>query len=1000
MARDMPGGWTRESVSGGGRRWTRVLRRSATGRIAAEAEAGAVAGHPGLEAALRAAVRGEVRFDPGSRALYATDSSNYRQVPIGVVIPRNLEDVVATVRVCREHQVPFLSRGGGTSLCGQCCNVAVVVDWSKYLHRILELDPEGRRARVEPGCVLDDLRNAAERHHLTFGPDPSTHDHNTLGGMLGNNSCGVHSVYAGRTADNVRSLEVLTYDGLRLRVGPTGEDELEAIVAAGGRRGEIYRRLDELRRRYAGLIRERYPDIPRRVSGYNLDELLPERGCNVARALVGSEGTCVAILEAELDLVPSPPVRVLLVLGYPSVFEAGDHVPDVLAHEPLGLEGMDQMLLDLMHIKHLHEEDIEGLPMGKGWLLAEFGGGSEDEAAEKAENLMAVLKRRPDAPAMKLLRDKREQERIWLVRRSGLGATAFVPGHPEAWEGWEDTAVPPEKVGSYLRELKALFHEYGYDSVLYGHFGDGCIHCRINFGLRTEDGIAKWRRFLDEGADLVVRYGGSISGEHGDGQSKAALLEKMYGPELIEAFREFKAIWDPEGKMNPGKVVDPYPITSNLRLGPEYHPPRLDTHFAYKDDHGRFAHAAMRCVGVGECRRHTTDRGVMCPSYIATREERYATRGRAHLLFEMLRGDPLAQGWRSDAVEEALDWCLACKGCKSDCPVHVDMATMKAEFRAHHYEGRLRPRAAYSMGLIHRWSRMAEAAPWLANAVTQTPGLAAVAKWAGGMAPERHLPRFARRTFRQWFRAHAHERRRAPGRRVILWPDTFNDHFRPETAIAATRVLEALGFEVGIPETPSCCGRPLYDWGMLDLAKRLWRRTLESLRAEIEAGVPLVGLEPACLSAFRDELPGLFPHDRLAQRLAKQNLFFSEFLEREAKDARLPRLDDRRALVQVHCHHHAVLDAGAERRLLERLGLDHRVLPSGCCGMAGSFGFEAGKYEASMRLAERVLLPAVRAADEAMLVLADGFSCREQIEQGAGRKALHVAEVMAEALGR
>lgn len=998
MALGIPEGWTRETLSGGGRRWSRVLRRSPTGRIAAEAEAGAMAGHPGLEAALRGAVQGEVRFDAGSRALYATDASNYRQLPIGVVVPRTVEDVVAAMRVCREHGVPFLSRGGGTSLCGQCCNVAVVVDWSKYLNRILELDPQGKRARVEPGCVLDDLRDAAERHHLTFGPDPSTHDHNTLGGMLGNNSCGVHSVYAGRTADNVRSLEVLTYDGLRLRVGPTSEGELRAIVAEGGRRGEIYRRLDELRRRYADLVRERYPRIPRRVSGYNLDNLLPENGFHVARALVGSEGTCVAILEAELDLVPSPPERVLLVLGYPSVFEAGDHVPDVLAHEPLGLEGMDQRLLDFMRIKHLHEGDIEALPEGKGWLLAEFGGASEEEAAGKAERLMAALKRHPDAPSMKLMRSRAEQERIWLVRRSGLGATAFVPGHPEAWEGWEDTAVPPEKVGAYLRDLKALFHKYGYDSTLYGHFGDGCIHCRINFGLRTEGGIAKWRQFLDEGADLVVRYGGSISGEHGDGQSKAALLEKMYGPELIQAFREFKAIWDPDGKMNPGKVVDPYPITSNLRLGPEYHPPKVETHFAYQDDHGRFAHATMRCVGVGECRRHTTAHGVMCPSYIATREERYATRGRAHLLFEMLRGDPLGDGWRSEAAEEALDWCLACKGCKSDCPVHVDMATMKAEFRAHYYAGRLRPRAAYSMGLIHRWSRAAGAVPWLANAFTQTPGLSAAVKWAGGIAQARRIPRYAGETFRAWFERHRRERRRVPGRRVILWPDTFNDHFRPETAIAATRVLERAGFEVAIPAAPSCCGRPLYDWGMLEAAKRLWRRTLETLRPEIEAGVPVVGLEPACLSAFRDELPGLFPHDRLAQRLSRQSLLFSELLEREADDARLPKLQGKAALVQVHCHHHAVIGDGAERRVLERAGLDYRILPSGCCGMAGSFGFEAGKYDASMLLAERVLLPAVRQADADTLILADGFSCREQIEQGSGRKALHLAEAMAQAL--
>jgi Fe-S oxidoreductase len=689
---------------------------------------------------------------------------------------------------------------------------------------------------------------------------------------------------------------------------------------------------------------------------------------------------------------------VLVVLGYPDVFTAGDHVPQVLAHKPLGLEGMDEMLIDFMRIKHLHEEDIGVLPEGKGWLLAEFGGETEDEAAARAQELVDDLKRGSHPPAIKLVRDKARQEKVWLVRRAGLGATAFVPRHPEAWEGWEDTAVPPERVGDYLRDLKALFHKYGYDSVLYGHFGDGCIHCRINFGLRSEDGIAKWRRFLSEGADLVVRYGGSISGEHGDGQSKAELLGKMYGPELIEAFREFKAIWDPAWKMNPGKVVDPYPITSNLRLGPDYRPPHPKTHFAFPDDHGSFAHAAMRCVGVGECRRHRTDGTVMCPSYMATREEMYATRGRAHLLFEMLHGGVLERGWKSDAAEAALDLCLACKGCKSDCPVNVDMATYKAEFRAHHYEGRLRPRAAYTMGLIHLWSHLAGHAPRLANFLTQTPGIAALVKRAGGIARQRAIPAYAPEPFHVWFGRH--EPANPGGPRVVLWPDTFNDYFRVPTAIAAVRVLEAAGFHVVIPRRRLCCGRPLYDWGRLDAAKAFLRRIMDCLRDEIEAGVPLVGLEPACLAVFRDELTSLFPNDPLARKLSKQSLLLSEFLDRHAKDLRLPRVNGKAALVQVHCHHHAIMKFDAEKRVLGRLGLDHEVLPSGCCGMAGSFGFEAEKYAVSMRAAERVLLPRVRQAAPGTLILADGFSCREQIEQATGRRTLHLAELIASTLGR
>jgi Fe-S oxidoreductase len=682
------------------------------------------------------------------------------------------------------------------------------------------------------------------------------------------------------------------------------------------------------------------------------------------------------------------------VIGFDSIFEAGDAVPRVLEAKPIGLEGIDQLLVRFMKEKHLREGALALLPEGCGWLLAEFGGTSTAEAAEKAQGLLRALGRE-DGRSARVYAEPAEQLRIWNVRRAGLGATAFVPHHPDTWEGWEDSAVPPAKVGAYLRDLKALFGRYGYDSALYGHFGDGCIHCRINFGLRTTEGVRKWRRFLDEAAALVVSYGGSISGEHGDGQAKAELLVKMYGPELIEAFREFRAIWDPEGKMNPGKVVDPYPITSNLRLGPDYRPPEVATHFDFAGDRHSFAHAAMRCVGVGECRRHAPDGGVMCPSYQATHEEKHSTRGRARLLFEMLHGGAIERSWRSDAVEDALSLCLACKGCRSDCPVNVDMATYKAEFRAHYYAGRLRPRAAYSMGLVHRWARLACAAPALANLVTQTPGLAALAKWAGGIAGERRLPRFADESFLAWMC-----RRRPPkggGKPVLLFPDTFNNFFRPGTAIAATRVLEAAGWRVEVPERPLCCGRPLYDWGMLGTARNQLARLMDGLEPALDAGMPIVGLEPACVATFRDELPNLFPDDRRARLLSERVLLFSEFLDRHGEEIDLPHVDGR-ALVQIHCHHHAVLTPASERRVLDRLGLGCEVAAAGCCGMAGSFGFERDKVALSHRIAERALLPKVRAADAATIVVADGFSCREQIEQGTGRATRHVAEVVAQAM--
>jgi FAD/FMN-containing dehydrogenase/Fe-S oxidoreductase len=966
-----------------------------------------------LETDLGGRVRGEVRFDAGSRALYATDASNYRQTPIGVVIPRDAEDVVQAVAAARRHGAPILARGGGTSLAGQCCNIAVVIDFSKYMNRVLAIDPARKIARVQPGTILDDLRDAAEQHHLTFGPDPATHDHCTLGGMIGNNSCGVHSVMAGKTDANVEELEILTYDGQRMRVGPTGEDQLEAIVRAGGRRGEIYAGLKALRDTYAGLIRERFPDIPRRVSGYNLVWLLPEHGFHVARALVGSECTCVSILEATLRLVYSPPVRSLLVLGYPDVFRAGDHIMEVLAHKPVGLEGLDEVLYDDAKKMHLHLNTLALLPDGHGWLMAEFGGETKQEADEKARGLMDELKQKQDAPTMKLFDDPWEERQMWLVRESGLGATANVPGEEITWPGWEDSAVPPEKLGDYLRDFRKLLDQYGYHGSLYGHFGQGCLHTSTDFELSTRQGIARFRAFVEQAADLVLTYGGSLSGEHGDGQARGELLEKMFGPELVGAFREFKAIWDPEWKMNPGKVVDPYPLDSNLRLGPDYRPISATTHFKFPDDHSSFAHATLRCAGVGECRRLAG--GTMCPSFMVTREEQHSTRGRARLLFEMMTGRTIEAGWRSEAVKESLDLCLACKGCKGDCPVYVDMATYKAEFLSHYYEGRVRPRSAYAFGLIFYWSRLAALAPGLANFFTQTPLLRDVAKLAGGIAPERHIPAFAHETFVEWFRRRTTDGRRPPtvagaspaggdspsgvvGRRVILWPDTFNNHFHPQTAKAAVEVLEAAGCEVTIPDRWLCCGRPLYDYGMLDQAERMLRDIIDALRDDIRAGTPIVGLEPSCVAVFRDELTNLFPHDQDAHRLSEQVLTLSEFLEHKLDGYDPPKLR-RHAIVHGHCHHKAIMKMDAEEALLQKIGLDFEQPDPGCCGMAGSFGFEAGRrYDVSVAVGERILLPAVRDAHQDTLIIADGFSCREQIGQRTSRQALHLAQILQMAL--
>ena len=960
-----------------------------------------------LEQALRRAVRGDVSFDAGSRALYATDASNYRQVPIGIVRPRDAEDAIAAIAVCREHGAPILGRGAGTSLAGQCCNAAVVLDFSRYMDRIIEVDPSRRLARVEPGVILDVLRSAAERHHLTFGPDPATHSRCTLGGMIGNNSCGVHSIMAGKTVDNIESLDILTYDGVRLRVGGTSDDQLEKLAAADGRIGEVYSGLRRIRDRYGDLVRARYPDIPRRVSGYNLDDLLPEKGFNVARALVGSEGTCVTVLEATLRLVHSPAHRVLVVLGYPTVYEAGDHVPEIVASGVIGLEGIDDVLVSDLKAKNLHPKEVHELPAGNGWLLAEFGSDSAADAEDAAHRMMAALRKRRDAPTMKLFVDTGKQREIWKVRESGLGATAFVPGRPLNWEGWEDAAVRPDKLGDYLREFRGLLGRYGYHATLYGHFGHGCVHTRIPFDLFTASGIATYRRFVEEAADMVIRFGGSLSGEHGDGQSRGELLPKMFGPELVGAFKEFKRLWDPEGRMNPGKVVDPYRLDENLRLGAGFKLASLPTAFAYPRDEGNFARATLRCVGVGECRRLTG--GTMCPSYMVTHEERHSTRGRAHLLFEMTRGEVVTGGWKDEHVKEALDLCLACKGCKGDCPVNVDVATYKAEFLSHYYEGRLRPRHAYAFGLIFRWARLAALSPTLVNILTHAPVLRSLAKWVAGIAPDREVPTFAREPFTTWFHRSAGPHRvdstggrmsRAepdgqPAKRVVLFPDTFNNYLLPDTARAAVSVLEAAGFEVEVPRERMCCGRPLYDYGMLDTAKSVLRDAIRKL-GRVTPGVPIVVLEPSCAAVFRDEMLELFPSDEEARALSARVMLLSEFLVRHAPEFR-PRLDGP-ALVHAHCHHKAIMRIDDEKAVLEQMGVRPTVLDSGCCGMAGAFGFEREHYDISMKVGERVLLPAVRAAAKDMPVIADGFSCREQIRQGTTRRALHLAELIAQAI--
>jgi FAD/FMN-containing dehydrogenase/Fe-S oxidoreductase len=936
-----------------------------------------MADHEDLERALRRDVRGDVAFDAGSRALVTMDASNYRRVPLGVVAPRDAGDVAAALAVCRERGVPVVARGGGTSIAGQATGTGVVLDFTRYMRRIAEIDAEARTARVQPGVVLDDLRAAAGTYGLTFGPDPSTHSRCTLGGMIGNNACGSHSVAWGTTADNVRELEVLTYGGELVRTGepPAGLREAVRRLADGN----------------LALLRTGFPELPRRISGYALDALLPERGADLTRAFVGSEGTLGVLTEAVVRLVPAPRARALAVLGYPDEAAAADAVPGLLPLRPLTVEGMAADLVG--------PAEAGLLPRGAAWLFAEAGGDTAGEARARAEELCLA-----SGGVGVVVTDPAAQRALWRIREDASGTATRMPDGSEAWPGWEDCAVPPARLGAYLRDFRALLGEHGLRGAPYGHFGDGCIHVRIDFDLIGADGVRRFRRFSEDVADLVVAYGGSLSGEHGDGQARAELLPKMYGDEIVALFGRFKDLWDPAGGLNPGMLVRPYPLDSNLRFEVLPRDP-VDVEFTYPGDGGDFSAAVRRCVGVAKCRTAApggTD--VMCPSYRATGEERHSTRGRARLLHEMLAGDVVRDGWRSEEVRDALDLCLSCKGCRSDCPVEVDMATYKAEFLHHHYEGRLRPASHYTMGWLPVWLRAAAPVARALNALARVRPLAALGKRLAGIAPERRIPELAPESFLRWWRrTRQGAKPEFPGRSeprhtVVLWPDTFTNHLSPQVGQAAVRVLEAAGLRVLLPSaTRVCCGLTWVSTGQLDHARKVMRRTLDDLGPLLDAGLPVVVLEPSCAAALRTDLPELLgPAEPRAAALAGSVRTFAQALEEYAPDWVPPRLD-RAAVGQTHCHQHAVLGDAAERRLRERAGLNGG-LAAGCCGLAGNFGFERGHYDVSVACAEEQLLPAVRGAGDGTAVLADGFSCRTQIGELAGVRARHLAEVLADGL--
>ncbi|MEV5874210.1 FAD-binding and (Fe-S)-binding domain-containing protein [Streptomyces sp. NPDC052101] len=979
--------------------------------------------HSGLEAELRGAVRGEVGFDITSRALVTMDASNYRRVPLGVVAPTDAGDVAAVLEVCRARGVPVVPRGGGTSIAGQATGTGVVLDFTRHMNRLLSIDPEARTAVVQPGLVLDRLQEAAAPHGLRFGPDPSTHSRCTLGGMIGNNSCGSHSVAWGTTADSVRELSVLTARGRPLRLGPGW---------AGAPEG-----LRELVDGDLARLRTGFPELPRRISGYALDALLPEKGADVARSFCGSEGTLGVLTEAVVQLVRAPRARALAVLAYADEGAAAEAAAGLLPYGPLTVEGMAADLV----------RSPAGLPAGGAWLFVETGGETPAEARARAQDVV----RGADVVGSLVVTDPAAQRVLWRIREDASGTATRMPDGSEAWPGWEDCAVPPARLGAYLRDFRALLSAHGLRGAPYGHFGDGCIHVRIDFDLLTEAGIGRFRRFSEELADLVVAHGGSLSGEHGDGQARAELLPRMYGAQTVRLFERAKAVWDPDDLLNPGMLVRPAPLDTGLRFSVLPAQP-VDVAFGYPADDGDFRAAVRRCVGVAKCRT-TTAAGpaVMCPSFRATGEEEHSTRGRARLLHEMLAGELVTDGWRSTQVRDALDLCLSCKGCRSDCPVGVDMATYKAEFLHHHYAGRRRPAAHLSMGRLPQWLRwvaVTHTAPLL-NALAGVGPLARAGKRLGGIAAEREIPRLAAQTFTGWWRTRKPVPRRPVPRKsvqgaegpgpdgsdsggsgpggsgrgdlVVLWPDTFTEYLSPSVGRAAVRVLEAAGLRVALPPTllvraagigagrarsaaalltarraRVCCGLTYISTGQLDRARAVLRRTLDLMEPVLRAEVPVVVLEPSCAAALRTDLPELLHDDPRAARLASAVLTFAEALGRHAPHWTPPAVD-RPVSGQTHCHQHAVLGDTADRRLREAAGLTGE-LSGGCCGLAGNFGFEKGHFEVSRACAEEQLLPSVRKAPEGTVVLADGFSCRTQLDQLAGVRGRHLAEVLAEAL--
>ncbi|MCB0949883.1 MAG: FAD-binding protein [Mycobacterium sp.] len=922
-----------------------------------------------LVATLRRAGVVDVDSSARRRAEYSTDASLYRVVPDVVVFPTEPDEIAAIVGMARSLGVPITARGAGTSIAGNAVGPGIVLDFSRHLHRIGEIDGGSATAIVQPGVILDDLQRAAAPHGLRFGPDPSTHSRCTIGGMIGNNACGSRALGYGRTADNIVELEVVTGTGELLR----------ATRGAGPGASATLSELDGVITSRLGLIRTEFGRFTRQVSGYSLEHLLPERGFDVAKAFVGTEGTWGLLREATVQLVRAPAVSLLLVVGYPDMPAAADAVPAVLPFRPVAVEGLDARIVNVVRTRR-GASAVPGLPAGQGWLLIELCGEDPSEVAARAAATLTAA----DAMDGWVVDNAHEAAALWKIREDGAGLAARTT-EPAGKSGWEDAAVPPENLGSYLREFEALLAERDLTGVPYGHFGDGCIHIRINFGLDRADGRGVFREFLTDAAKLVAGYGGSMSGEHGDGRARGELLPLMYSPAAIATFAAVKAVFDPEDVLNPGVIVAPSPLDADLREA-SARSIASDLGFSYHHDGGDFSTAVHRCTGVGKC-RVTSGPGVMCPSFRATGDEKDSTRGRARVLQELANGS-IVQGWRSPEILDSLDLCLSCKACSSECPTGVDMATLKAEVLFQRYRHRLRPASHYSLGRLPHWAALASLMPVAVNRMMAGP-LAPLGKRMAGVDPRRGLPVFAAQTFRGWFADH----RSAPGDPVMLWVDTFTNHFTPQVGIAAVRVLEAAGYSVRIPERRLCCGLTWISTGQLATARKVLHRSVTALADPARAGVPIVGLEPSCTAVFRSDAAELLGDSETTETVSRSIRTLAELLG-SIPGWEPPDRSGTTAVVQPHCHHRAVMGFDADLDILGRAGVATRVV-EGCCGLAGNFGAERGHYDLSVAVAENDLLPALRESDGSSPVMTDGFSCRTQLLDLTGREGIHLAELLA-----